>query len=111
MIVPWILPTSIEKLLLAKAFCSMPMQISPGAIKSAKGAPMTLRSARPMATVNITRNNKVVIDGAQTVCSWTLKNRLTSFQYSARNPAQLTPRMTGTPGAVKGMAAAGRPPG
>ena len=32
-----------------------------------------------MATVKITRKSKVVTAGAQIVCSWTLKKRLTSF--------------------------------
>ena len=76
---PWILPTSSEKLELAKAFWIMPITISPGARKSANGTPITVRPAPPSATVKMTRNSMVVTAGAQTVCSWTLKNRRTSF--------------------------------
>ena len=39
----------------------------------------TVRPLPPNATVKMIRNRRVVIAGAQTVCSWTLKKRLTSF--------------------------------
>jgi hypothetical protein len=52
---PWILPTSSEKLELAKAFCIIAMTIRPGAMKSAKWNPSTIRPARPIATVKIAR--------------------------------------------------------
>ena len=53
--VPWILPTSSEKLALANAFCIMPMTIRPGAMKAAKGTPITVAFARPSATVKMMR--------------------------------------------------------
>ena len=79
MIDPWILPDSSEKDELAKAFCIIPMTISPGATKLANGTPSTSRPSRPSATVKITRNSSVVTAGAQIVCVWTLRNRRTSF--------------------------------
>jgi hypothetical protein len=80
--VPWILPTSSEKLELAKAFCNMPITISPGAMKSAKGTstpPTCTGRLPPVATVKIVKKSSVVIAGAQIVWSWTLKNRRTSL--------------------------------
>ena len=100
---PWILPTSSEKLALAKALLSIPITISPGATKSAKATvePPTCTSLRPpSATVKMTRYRSVVIAGAQTVCSWTLKNRRTSFTYKVFRPPQFTLRIDGTPGAL-----------
>jgi hypothetical protein len=76
---PWILPTSSEKLALAKAFWIIAMTISPGARKSAKCTPMIVRPLPPSATVKIARYSKVVMAGAHTVCIWTLKNRRTSL--------------------------------
>ena len=48
-------------------------------MKSANGTPITVRPPRPSATVKMTRYSRVVMAGAQTVCIWTLKNRLTSL--------------------------------
>ena len=79
MIVPWILPDKNEKLALAKAFCIIAMTIRPGAMKSAKGTPSTLRSPRPRATSKITKNRTVLTAGPQIVCVWTLRNRRTSL--------------------------------
>jgi hypothetical protein len=69
---------------LAKAFWSIAMTIRPGARKDANGistdgATITVLPPRPKATVKIARYRRVVIAGAQTVCVWTLKNRLTSL--------------------------------
>ncbi len=52
---PCILPTSSEKLALAKAFWIIAMTIRPGAMKSAKVTPITVRPPRPNATVKIAR--------------------------------------------------------
>ena len=38
-----------------------------------------MRPPRLRATVKMTRKRRVVTAGAHTVCSWTLKKRLTSF--------------------------------
>ena len=80
---PWILPTSRQKLALANALLIIPMMISPGAMKLANGTPSTSRPAPlrppPSATVKIIRYSSVVIAGAQIVWVWTLKNRRTSF--------------------------------
>ena len=51
-------------------------------MKSAKGItvpPTSTGRLAPVATVNTTRNNRVVIAGAQIVWRWTLKKRRTSF--------------------------------
>ena len=102
---PWILPTSSAKDELANAFWIMPMTIRPGAMNVANGTPMTSRPrpppVPPSATVKMTRNNSVVIAGAQTVCICTLKKRRTSFKYNVFKPPRLTFRMTGTPGSER----------
>ena len=54
--VPWILPTSSEKLAFANALCIMPVDtIRPGAMKAAKLTPITSRPPRANASVKITR--------------------------------------------------------
>ncbi|MNC92522.1 hypothetical protein D3C83_89710 [compost metagenome] len=73
------MPPSSENEALAKAFCIIPIMISPGATKLAKGTPRTSRPWRPNATVKMTRNSSVVAAGAQTVWVWTLRNRFTSL--------------------------------
>ncbi len=87
---------------MAKAFCSIPITISPGARNWAKGigwpCSVTARPLLPSATVKITRNSSVVTAGAHTVWSCTLKKRRTSFTYRVLSPPQLTLRITGTPG-------------
>ena len=75
----WILPARKLKLELAKAFCIMPMTIRPGATKVGKFTPRIRTSARPIATLKITRNSSVVIAGAQIVWVCTLIKRRTSF--------------------------------
>src|SRR3546814_2321107 len=53
--------TLFRSLELAKLFCSIAIMIRPGAMKSAKGTPMTVRPAPPSATVKMTRKRSVVI--------------------------------------------------
>jgi hypothetical protein len=64
---------------LAKEFWIIAMTMRPGAMKSAKWIPITVRPPRPSATVKMARYSSVVTAGAQTVCIWTLKNRRTSL--------------------------------
>ena len=79
-ILPCTLEISSDDEVLAKAFCTIAIMISPGPRNSAKVTPPTDETARPSASVKMARNSSVVISGASTVWVATLTKRRTSLR-------------------------------
>ena len=75
---PWNFAIMSEEVVLAKAFCTIAIMMSPGARKARKGTPATLRCCPDSAKRKIARNRSVVTTGAAIVCMPTLTKRRTS---------------------------------